>query len=77
MKIWFEHCINYTTTSDCPVKLGLDWYRHKKAKHKLFKYWNGFSITCHFFKWTITLNYVDDFEAYNARINYRRHKKVK
>lgn len=75
MKIWLENCLNYTTISDCPVKLGLDWHKHRSIESKLFKNWNGFSMVLHFFKWSITLNWVDDYEAYDYKMNFRYMRK--
>jgi len=71
MKIWFESCINYTKDSDCPVQLGLNYFKHNHTNPK-FRSWRGFSVVVHFFKWTVILNYVDDFDAYDRKIN--RHK---
>ncbi len=70
MKIWFEKCLNYTTDSDCPVNLGLYWYKHI-VLNKKFKPWHGFSVVFHLIKWTIVFNFVDDYEAYQAKMIYR------
>jgi hypothetical protein len=75
MKLWFETCHNFTTDSDCPVQLGLHWYKHVCTTNNKFKSWRGFSIVCHFFKWSITFNAVDDFKAYDYRMNYRWMRK--
>ena len=74
MKIWFENCHNFTTDSDCPVQLGLYWYKHRNF-HKKFKSWRGFSVVFHFFKWSVTFNVVDDFKAYEYKMNYRWTRK--
>jgi hypothetical protein len=70
MKIWFDYCLNFTTDSDTPVKLGINWYRHINTSRKL-KSWFGFTVVMHLFKYTVSVNFVDDFKAYNAKINLR------
>jgi len=71
MKIWFSYCWNFTSDSDSPVKVGINWYRHINTNPK-FKSWRGLTVIVHFFKWTYTMNAVDDYDAYDKKINYKR-----
>lgn len=76
MKLWFDYCGNFTLDGDTPVQLGLHWYKHKKS-HSKFKSWRGFTVQLHFFKWSFNVNFVDDFEAYDRRINYWKYRDKK
>jgi len=68
MKAWFEWC--HMFPGDYPVKFGIDWYVHAKPV-KMFKPWRGLTITFYLFKRLVNLNIVMDYEAYQARMNYR------
>lgn len=77
MKIWMTKCQMWDC-DDCggmkfKIQFGLDWYKHAKPNRK-FKPWTGYTIALLFFKWYITLNYVDDYDAYDKKINWYKYK---
>lgn len=73
MKAWFSWCHMFPDLEEggYNVKFGIDWYRHKSLVNKRFRGWRGFSIIFYLIKYQITFNIVDDYEAYEYRVNYR------
>ena len=72
MKAWFS--LNhrfFVDSDDYPVKIGIHWHCHAKPVKK-FKSWRGFTIDLYFFKYWISFIIVDDYEAHQARMNYKR-----
>ena len=78
MKIWMTQCQMWDC-DDCgsmklKIQFGLDWYRHMWPGNRHLKSWKGYTIALLFFKWYITLNYVDDYEAYDRKHNWWKYK---
>jgi hypothetical protein len=76
MKIWFECSGMWVCEEDSyPVKFGVNWYKHVPGNPKYFKPWFGFSVVLCGFKKVLVFNFVNDYKAYNAKINYRWHNR--
>lgn len=80
MKLWFEHFGNYTLEryyEYIPIQLGLSYHKHIFIGNKKFKGWKGVTITLFFFKWVVTMSCVDDYKAYDYKINYYKYRNLK
>ncbi len=66
MKIWF----NYYHPYQEDVKLGLDWYLHKR------KEWKGFTISIILYKRCLDINIVSNYKEYNRIVN-RKPRAIK
>lgn len=67
MKIWFDW--NDNTYSDCNIKLGIGWFRH----HEGYNWW-GLTVEIYLIKRSMTITYVDNYNEYDRKINYRKYK---
>jgi len=78
MKIWFDNCriwdCDECGLSNFKIQFAINWYRHAKPYSKKFKPWTGYTFCLLFFKWYITLNYVNDFDAYDRKVNHFSYK---
>lgn len=70
MKAWFDWC--HLFHDDWSVRLGIDWFVHAKPNNSRFKPWRGITFTFFLLKYIVFLNIVDDYEAHQARMNYKR-----
>lgn len=70
MKIFFDWC--HIFKGDYDVKFGINWYKHHRD-HK----WKGFTITIYLLFWLVSVNFVDNYEEYDKRINRHRYRKLK
>ncbi len=70
MKLLFDRCNLQSYFDDSNVRLGMGWYRHSKD-HK----WWGITVEFYLLYWMITATFVNDFDAYDRKINYRKYKK--
>ena len=78
MKIWMTQCEMWDC-DDCggfkfKIQFAINWYKHATPYSKKFKPWKGYTISVLFFKWYITLNYVDDYDAYDKKVNWYAYK---
>jgi hypothetical protein len=74
MKVWINHHQMFYYDEDSyqfKAVLGVNWFKHKPFVTKKFKTWKGFTFSFYFIKWQINFHFVNDYEAYSARMNYR------
>lgn len=69
MKLLFDYYSLQHEFKDTNVKFGIGWYRHH-TNHP----WFGFSVQFYLYFWVFHITYVDNFKAYDERVNYRKHK---
>lgn len=68
MRCWFSYCLNYSYDSDTAVDVGVHWYKHKNT-HPKYKSWFGFTVTFYLLKYLINFTFVNDYNAYDTKIN--------
>jgi len=80
MKAWFSWChMFYYDEDSYPTKfiLGINWYRHQPFSSKKFKSWRGFTVVFYVIKYQVSFHFVDDYAAYEYRMNYRFSSSLK
>jgi hypothetical protein len=73
MKILFDHCILW---DDVDCKLGVNWYKFSPVVGSKLPGSGGYCLSFNLIRWHISITWVRDYKAYQARINYRHGKKL-
>jgi len=76
MKFLFDNCI-HDDDHGYQIKLGINWYKHCPVVNRRFKGWKGLTITFYLIKWQFHFTVVDDYKAYQHRMNYKSNDRLR